>query len=148
MNGLVLRPMTTADVAGVVCVENASFHTPWSMASFYGELENACACYLVALEGETVRGYVGLWIVLDEAQITNVAVAPEVRGRGLGRRLMEAAIACAKAGGARAMTLEVRPSNVAARSLYASFGFVERGRRKDYYADDHEDALLLWLDAL
>lgn len=148
MSGVLVRPMTAADVVGVVAVENASFRRPWSAASFYEELKNPAARYLVAAQGADLCGYVGLWIVLDEAQITNVAVAPAARAGGLGRRLMEAAIACAKAGGARAMTLEVRPSNAAARALYASLGFVERGRRKGYYADDREDALLLWLDAL
>lgn len=148
MSEILLRPMTAADVPGVVAVENASFRTPWPAAAFCEELENARAHYLVAVEDEVVRGYVGVWVVLDEAQITNVAVAAAARGKGLGRKLMERAIACAKARGAAAMTLEVRPSNAVARALYASLGFVERGRRKGYYADDHEDALLLWLDAL
>lgn len=148
MSGRVLRPMTAADIPGVVAVENASFHTPWSENAFREELENPRARYLVALEGNAVRGYAGFWSVLDEAQITNVAVAPEARGGGLGRELMAAAIAWAKEEGAVAMTLEVRPANTPARRLYASFGFVERGRRKGYYADTQEDALLLWLDAL
>jgi len=86
--------------------------------------------------------------VLDQAHVTNVAVAPDKRKRGLGSRLFGHVLASAASEGIASLTLEVRPSNTAALALYHAFGLKEMGRRKHYYSDNGEDALILWLDAL
>ena len=108
------RQMTPEDAAGVELVEKASFAVPWSRQAFWQEAASERAYYLLVLEDEKIIGYAGTWIILDEAQITNVAIAPEYRGRGIGSQLMAALIQAVKARGATAMTLEVRPSNAAA----------------------------------
>lgn len=129
----------------VLAIERVSFPTPWTRQAFVFEiLYNECARYVVALAGGRVVGYAGMWVLVDEAHLTNIAVHPEWRGLGLGRALMEEMLARARSFGVRAMTLEVRPSNLPAVRLYASLGFVERGRRKGYYADTGEDALIMW----
>jgi len=109
------------------------------------KMENDFAFYLVALQGEKVVGYGGMWIVLDEAHITNVAVHPELRGRGVGRALMMELLSRAVVLGAPGITLEVRVSNQVARNLYKSLGFVEKGMRRKYYSDNNEDAIIMWL---
>lgn len=98
-------------------------------------------------EGPVV-GYAGMWIVLDEAHVTNIAVAPEMRGRDIGDALLSELERRARARECRRMTLEVRPSNAVAISLYTKHGFVPRGRRPGYYSDTHEDAIVMWKDEL
>ena len=140
-----IRRMTAADVPAVHPIEEASFTTPWSLRSFYEEMErNACARYLIA-EEETgaALGYAGAWMIFEEGHITNVAVAPAARGRGIGRALMQALMQYAANLGVHYLTLEVRRGNEAARKLYTSLGFVELGVRKGYYEDTGEDALLM-----
>lgn len=138
------REMRPEDAAAVEEIERASFAVPWSRRAFWEEAKNERTLYLVALmEGEIV-GYAGAWILLDEAQITNVAVAPKKRGQGIGRHLMEEMMARAKARGASRMTLEVRPSNAVALTLYKSCGFLDYGRRPHYYQDNGEDAIIMW----
>jgi [ribosomal protein S18]-alanine N-acetyltransferase len=142
-----IEPMQTKDVEEVHAIESRSFRIPWSAGTFYSELlENQFAYYLVAKKGQTLVGYGGMWIILDEAHITNVAVLPEYRGRGLGRRLLRALMDSASSEGARKMTLEVRPSNERALTLYKKHGFVIRGVRKAYYQG--EDAYIMWKDDL
>lgn len=142
-----IEPMQLADVEAVHAIESRSFLTPWSQGTFYSELlENQFAYYLVAKEGESLVGYGGMWIILDEAHITNVAVLPEYRGRGLGEGLLRALMGAALCQGARKMTLEVRPSNNRALNLYKKNGFVVRGVRKGYYQG--EDAYIMWKDDL
>ena len=139
-----VRPLCEADVDAVVRLEEASFHTPWTRADFEGELKNPLALYLVGLEDDELIAYGGSWIVFDECHITNIAVAPPMRGTGVGTELMRELLAAAMARGARSYTLEVRPSNDAAIALYRKFGFIVEGRRKRYYADTGEDALIMW----
>ena len=138
------RQMTPEDAAGVELVEKASFAVPWSRQAFWQEAASERAYYLLVLEDEKIIGYAGTWIILDEAQITNVAIAPEYRGRGIGSQLMKELICQVKARGATAMTLEVRPSNAPAIALYTSFGFRDTGRRPGYYQDNGEDAIIMW----
>lgn len=141
--------MTCDHLDEVLAIEQASFPTPWSRYAFTYELqENEFAHYIVALVQGRVVGYAGMWIVLDEAHVTNVAVHPEFRRRRIGRRLMQELMRRAALLGARRMTLEVRTSNRAARRLYAALGFVERGRRRGYYTDTNEDAVVMWKDSL
>ncbi len=144
-----IRQMQASDIDAVVSVENQSFSTPWSRTAFEEEINgNDLAHYLVVEEEGQLVGYGGFWIVVDEAHVTNVALLPECRGRGLGTLLLEHMILSAKMLGAVSMTLEVRPSNTAARNLYSRRGFVERGLRPNYYAELGEDALIMWLDNL
>ena len=140
--------MTAADVDAVCAIEEATFARPWSRASIENELTNSCARYVVLRRsGETV-GYAGMWLVIDEAHVTNVAIRKDLRGQGLGEKLMRALIQLAADSGMIWMTLEVRRSNAAAQGLYRKLGFVDVGWRKRYYEDNGEDALLMGLENL
>lgn len=139
-----LRP-TSEDLDAVAAIEGASFTDPWSAAEFASLLEVGHTIFLVAEVGERsgIAGYVIATAVLDQAEILNVAVAPEHRGAGLGGGLMDAALLEVERRGAESVFLEVRVSNAAARALYASRGFVEISRRKNYYRTPVEDALVM-----
>lgn len=142
--------MLPDDAVAVEYVEKACFNMPWSRESFWREASNDKAYYLLAIDEDVnkVIGYVGVWILFDEAQITNVAVLPECRDKGIGRQMMMQIIAICKSRGATAMTLEVRPSNARAIYLYESLGFKSVGRRRGYYEDNGEDAEIMWLTNL
>lgn len=144
MNQVCIRRMQTLDIEAVLKVEQASFSTPWSQQAFESEMKNELTCYLVLCEDKKVIGYAGMWIIVDEAHVTNVAVLPAYRGRGLGEKLMFALKETAAARGAVSMTLEVRPSNQTAQNLYEKLGFVRCGARRNYYADTSEDAVIMW----
>jgi ribosomal-protein-alanine N-acetyltransferase len=146
---IMLRRADAGDLDAVVTIERASFtDPPWSRDSFLALVDSPRAYFTVACEspGGGVIGYVVAWFVADEAEIANLAVAPERRGRGVGSRLLDAALAEARVAGARVVHLEVRDSNAAARALYGSRGFSPVGRRRHYYRDPVEDALLLRRD--
>jgi ribosomal-protein-alanine N-acetyltransferase len=144
-----IRAMELSDIDAVLAVEQVSFVTPWSRAAFVAEIDdNDLACYLVVEVDGQVIGYGGMWIIFDEAHVTNVALLPAFRGRGLGTMLMDSLCALAKALGAARMTLEVRPSNRAAQRLYGKLGFVACGVRPGYYTDTKEDAVIMWRDRL
>ncbi|NLO93912.1 MAG: ribosomal protein S18-alanine N-acetyltransferase [Clostridiaceae bacterium] len=141
----VVRSMKKQDVDGVYEVERASFTSPWTKYMLVEELSNSKAHYMVIDADGEILGYCGFWKIIDEAHITNVAVHPEYRGQGYGRVLISAMIQRAKELDVIAMTLEVRVSNDIAISLYKDFGFVASGVRKNYYQDNSEDALIMWL---
>lgn len=142
-------PMEPEHLDAVMAIENVSFPIPWRREAFLFEiLLNETADYVVALYRDQVVGYGGMWLVLDEAHITNIAVHPDCRGRGIGRRILQELIKRAALRGATKMTLEVRPSNLIARKLYRDLGFEEKGVRKRYYQDNHEDAIIMWLEDL
>jgi ribosomal-protein-alanine N-acetyltransferase len=144
-----IRMMNPADIDIVLIVEEQCFAVPWSRAAFEAEIEdNDLAHYFVAQVDGQVVGYAGMWIILDEAHITNVAVLPAFQRRGFGEKLMDALMALAKFKGAASMTLEVRVSNVDAQRLYRRMGFAARGLRRQYYTDTQEDALIMWRDNL
>lgn len=144
-----IRPMLLSDIDAVLAVEQVSFITPWSRDAFVAEAgDNDLAVYLVIEADGQVIGYAGMWVILDEAHVTNVAVLPAFRGRRFGERMMRALIDKARSRGARRMTLEVRPSNAAALGLYGKLGFAPCGLRPRYYSDTHEDAVIMWLDEL
>lgn len=139
-----IRPMVRADVPRVYEIECACFRSPWSKASLAGELRNDVAHYHVYdCEGK-VAGYAGMWVLYEEAHITNIAVVAEFRGRGFARALMLSMMETARRFGATSMTLEVRENNFIAQSLYKSLDFVQNGYRSRYYSDTGEGALLLW----
>lgn len=140
------RFMTMQDVGAVAELERLSFTTPWPHEAFVNELtKNPNARYVVVVHQNRVIAYCGMWIVLDEAHITNVAVHPLYRGKKVGLRLMQKMMGVALACGAKSMTLEVRPSNTVARRMYAKLGFKEHGVRKNYYSDNNEDAIIMWV---
>ncbi|MCA1032901.1 ribosomal protein S18-alanine N-acetyltransferase [Bacillus timonensis] len=143
---ITFRNMTIEDIDAIVEIEELSFATPWSRESFYNELiNNHFATYIVMVDGEKIIGYCGMWIIVDEAHITNIAVLPHYRGKKLGEALLTQAIKCAEELGAISITLEVRVSNIVAQSLYRKFGFKDGGIRKQYYSDNLEDALVMWV---
>ena len=135
--------MTRDDIAALVTIETESFPTPWTENNFAVELDNPFARFFVYDDGGTVVGYYGAWRVVDEWDIADIAVRADRRRQGIGRALLEHLLATARAEGVRDVTLEVRPSNIAARALYEAFGFCEEGRRPRYYLNG-EDALILW----
>ncbi|AKS37205.1 alanine acetyltransferase [Anoxybacillus gonensis] len=138
--------MTLQDLDRIVEIEQLSFTLPWSRSSFYQELiNNRYARYIVMEHDGQIIGYCGMWLVMDEAHITNIAVLPEFRGKKLGEALMKQAMALAREEGAQTMTLEVRVSNTVAQSLYRKLGFLNGGIRKRYYSDNQEDALVMWV---
>ncbi|MFV1969572.1 MAG: ribosomal protein S18-alanine N-acetyltransferase [Acidimicrobiia bacterium] len=138
-----IREMTRGDIPAVAALEAEVYAQPWSPRVFFDELAMDNREYLVVTNGESgIVGYGGLLVVDEDAHITTLAVAPEVRGRQLGKRLMLALVDQALGVGARHLTLEVRLSNSSARGLYELFGFAPVGRRKNYYKD--EDALVMW----
>lgn len=142
------RKMTLEDVPAVHAIELATFPTPWTLDSFYYEVnENKFSHYLVAENkaGELV-GFCGVWLVVDAAQITNVAVVETVRGQGIGEALMREAIRVAKEANMDTMSLEVRVTNTVAQNLYRKLGFQDGGIRKGYYTDNQEDALVMWVN--
>jgi ribosomal-protein-alanine N-acetyltransferase len=136
--------MNSGDLDRVVAIETLSFPTPWSRNAFESELDNDFALYLVAETDGLVIGYAGMWVIMDEGHITNVAVHPEHRGCRTAKSLLLKLIGWGVLRGVRRVTLEVRPSNRAALNLYYRMGFVPAGRRKGYYSDTGEDAVIMW----
>ena len=126
-------------------IEKLCFSTPWSEKQILDELENPLAAYFVAMDGDTVAGYIGSQTVLGEACVMNVAVHPNYRGRGVSTLLMQALVDHCKATDCTLLTLEVRESNEPALGLYRSFGFALQGKRRNYYTDPREDALIMTL---
>ncbi len=144
-----IRRMRREDIDAVLCVEESVFSTPWSRSSFETEVdENTLAYYFVAVVDGKVVGYAGMWVILDEAHVTNVAVLPAFWGQGIGRKLLTELMECARLRKAESMTLEVRVSNERAKNLYAQMGFVSHGVRAGYYSDTREDALIMWREKL
>ncbi|MDQ0485163.1 ribosomal protein S18-alanine N-acetyltransferase [Guptibacillus hwajinpoensis] len=140
------RSMTVEDIEAVMRIEKATFPTPWSRTAFYNEVViNHFATYLLLEVGEEIAGYCGVWVIIDEAHITNIALHPNYRGMKLGEALLKRAIDFAKSRGALKMTLEVRVSNTIAQNLYRKYGFEEGSIRKNYYTDNQEDALVMWV---
>ena len=148
MSDITVGLMTEADVETVHAIEVACFKTPWSKAAFYREVtENACARYVVVREDGEPIAYAGVWFVLDEGHITNIAVRPDRRGMGYGELVTRSMIQLAADSGMNWMTLEVRRSNKIAQSLYHKLGFIDVGYRKRYY-ENEEDALVMALEHL
>ena len=141
---ILLRPMGLPDMDDVQEIEKGCFSVPWSRESFEKEIaENKCARYLVAEREGRVIAYAGMWLVIDEAHVTNIAVHPAYRGKGYGERVTRALMGMASKLGMTWMTLEVRRSNLVAQSLYRKLGFIDVGYRKRYYEDNQEDALIM-----
>ena len=135
--------MNAAHVAQVAQLEKICFSDPWSERSIASELDNQLAFWLVATEGETVAGYIGSQTVMDETDMMNVAVHPDFRRQGIAETLIQSLVEHLKTMDSHCLTLEVRASNVPAIALYEKLDFREIGRRKNYYRNPKEDALIL-----
>ncbi|MDY0406458.1 ribosomal protein S18-alanine N-acetyltransferase [Virgibacillus sp. 179-BFC.A HS] len=141
-----IRPMTLADIEAVMEVETATYASPWQRHIFYQEIaQNFHAHYFVLELGGLVIGYAGMWVVMDDAQITNIAILPAYRGRKFGDRLFRFLLGKAIMLGAEHLSLEVRVSNHIAQRMYRKFGLVKGGIRKNYYTDNQEDAMVMWV---
>jgi len=144
-----LRPATADDLPQIARIEQAAHRHPWTAPMLAAELENSQSRLVVAVgagqagQAAVIVGYMVSWLVADELHVQNVATDPAFRRQGVGRALMAEAEGYALARGAQLATLEVRPSNTEARALYASFGYEQVGRRRGYYQEDGEDALVL-----
>lgn len=151
---LTIEPMTEEDLDWVASLEEATFSMPWSKEAFREEIGLPDRLFVVAKlyagthteEGAQCEGvgYSGMFLSFDEGEITNVAVNPEFRGRGIGYQMLDAQMKMAKERGASSFTLEVRTSNANAIHLYEKLGFVSEGVRKNFYQRPVEDALIMW----
>ncbi|ADU28645.1 ribosomal protein S18-alanine N-acetyltransferase [Evansella cellulosilytica] len=141
-----VRRMDISDLGDVLEVELDAFPNPWSRKAFINELTtNQFAYYIVAVVEGRVVGYAGVWVVIDEAHITNIAVHSAYQRMGIGDLLLKGILEIAKMLGANKATLEVRVSNDKAKSLYEKHGFENGGIRKNYYTDNNEDAQIMWV---
>lgn len=137
--------MKEEDIDEVLHISNLSLKESWSRESLLKELTNPLAKYFLIKNDKKVLGFAGVWIIVDEGHITNVAIHPDFRGKGLGTQLMNSLIKGCKAEKCTSITLEVRESNSPALKLYEKLGFDAAGKRKKYYSDNGEDAIIMWL---
>jgi ribosomal-protein-alanine N-acetyltransferase len=141
-----ISPMVLEDLDDIEEIEGLSFTIPWTRQAFVRELcENPIARYFTVRDKGRAVAYGGMWIIVDEAHITNLAVHPEYRGKGIGRMLLKGMIDYGIENGIESFTLEVRESNLIAINLYSQLGFKKAGIRKCYYSDTNENALVMWL---
>jgi len=140
---MIILKMNECHVSSVAALEKICFSDPWSENSVASELKNKLALWLVAEEKGAVAGYIGSQTCGDESDVMNVAVHPDFRRKGIAEALVNALVAELKAIGSRCLTREVRASNAPAIALYEKMGFAEIGRRKNYYRNPREDALIL-----
>ena len=149
-NGIIFLNANTIDayIDDMIAIEQACFAQPWSRKAYLGEAKkNHLANYVGYAEAGRLWGYGGFWLILEEGHISNIAVHPAYRGRGIGKQVVQALILLCAAKGGKRMTLEVRTSNTAAIHLYEQLGFQNAGIRKAFYTDNNEDAYIMWLEA-
>lgn len=138
-------PMEMSHIDQVVEIEEQCFAISWTKADFIREInENKLAIYFVAIYNDKVAGYAGMWHVVTEGHITNIAVLPEYQGQGIGDALVQALLATAEEREMIGVTLEVKIGNSKAQKLYVKYGFRSEGIRKRYYEDTGEDAIIMW----
>lgn len=144
---LEFRLMQLNDIPDVLEIEHEAFTLPWTEEAFRNELTmNHFAKYMIMeLDGQAI-GYAGMWTIMDEAHITNIAIREAYRGRKLGDKLLDELMQTASYLGMERMTLEVRVTNQIAQGLYEKKGFKPAGVRKGYYSDNNEDAVIMWAD--
>lgn len=147
MTEMRIRKMEQLDIKDVMEIDQQTFTSPWNEEIFIHEVnENNYAHYFIVETDKEIIGYVGLWIVYEDAQITNIALLKKYRGYKIGEKLFGYALQYAHKQGAERLSLEVRMSNIVAQNLYRKFGLVPGGIRKKYYTDDNEDALVMWVN--
>lgn len=140
---MIYTKMTEAHVPQIAALENICFNDPWSENSIRSELDNKLSLWVVAVDDDLVVGYVGSQTVLGETDMMNIAVHPDYRKKGIGTGLIVSLIGALEQRGSHSLMLEVRASNAPAISVYQKLGFAEVGRRKNYYRNPKEDALIL-----
>lgn len=142
---LIVRQAEERDIKPMAEMDILCFSAPWSEESFEKEImENRMAFYIIAEIDDRMVGYAGLWCIVDEGHITNVAVHPDFRRKGIGEAMLSVMLDHTVKNGILSHTLEVRASNAPAISLYSKFGFEPAGIRKNYYEDNGEDAIIMW----
>jgi ribosomal-protein-alanine N-acetyltransferase len=149
LSGFHIRKMTEADIERVIEIDQVSFSLPWPASSFHYEVKDNLASrhWVAEIEGRVVAMMVG-WLIVDELHVATIATHPDYRGRGIGTQLLVHALFSAIDEGIVRAFLEVRENNAVAIKMYKGLGFVEDGRREGYYADNHEDAILMSLNDL
>ena len=130
------------DVSDVLVINNLCFNPPWSLETLESEIKNKFSKYIVLKQDDKVIGYAGIWLIIDEAHITSIAIHPNFRNFGYGSLLLNEVLKLCNEFVIPSITLEVRANNTAAKNLYKKFGFTEEGIRKNYY-EDNEDAILM-----
>ena len=146
---ILIRKMEIEDLDRIMEIEKECFTTPWSRESFVMEItKNELARYIVAEIDGLVVGYGGIWVIVGEGHITNIAVTSSYRKKGAGKKIVEGLIDISRDMELVSMTLEVRKSNIAAQNLYKQYGFLSCGIRPNYYPDDNEDAIIMWKNSM
>jgi ribosomal-protein-alanine N-acetyltransferase len=146
MKWIRLRRATAEDIEEIYKIEESCFPTPWAKNDLLKDLkENPLATYMIAETVGEIIGYAALWTVLDEGHVLNVAMRQDMRAQGIATMLLSSLLEAGRKKGSRNFTLEVRPSNKSAIALYEKFGFKRVGTRKNYYEDNKEDAIIMWL---
>ena len=145
MAQLIIRQAEAKDILAIEGLEQVCFSDPWSYESLEHDiLNNKLSFYIVAEVEGVVCGYVGIWNIVDEGHITNVAVSPDYRRKHIASNMLDVLIASCQEAGVERFTLEVRAGNEPAKALYAGKGFKEISVRKGYYQDNGEDAIIMW----
>jgi ribosomal-protein-alanine N-acetyltransferase len=146
---LLIRKMTLEDLSAVIELDQMSFSLPWPERSFRFELTDnpASRCWVAEVDGK-LAGMIVVWLLVDEAHVATLATHPDFRRRGIAKMLLSHALRKLLAEGARSSFLEVRVSNLPAQQMYRKFGYQEAGRKRGYYKDNNEDAVLMTLDTL
>ena len=144
MKGAQIVALAAEHIDDILKIAGESNGSPWSRQSFEQEGGHALGVFIVAKVGGRVVAYAGAWVIADECHVTTIAVSPEHRQKGLGRRLMVELMERSKERGAVCATLEVRSGNVAALAMYERLGFKSAGMRKAYYPNNREDAVVMW----
>ncbi len=139
-----IRKMEHRDIKSVAQLERQCFSRPWSEQSLEQEVDNQNSLFLVYEDNQEIIGYIGMYLIIDEADITNIAVSEIHRGKGYGKQLLQEAVKRIFAEGYQALTLEVRKSNCPAICLYERAGFQIEGERKNFYECPAEDAFIMW----
>ncbi len=145
----IIRKMTLEDIPAVLDLDHRSFSLPWPERSFRFEIteNSASRCWVADLDGKVV-GMIVVWLIVDEAHVATIAAHPDFRRQGIAKSLLAYALLHLIEEGARSSFLEVRESNRAAQEMYRKFGYEETGRRRRYYSDNDEDAILMNLNSL
>jgi len=144
MNEIIISEMKLEHIDEVYNIFINSLKVKWSVKDFKKELENRLARYFVAIQDDTVVGFGGMWVIIDEAHITNIAVHPDLRRSGIGDKLLRHMYKFCADHNIIGITLEVRENNLVAQNFYKNLGFSVEGRRKKYYQDTGEDAIIMW----
>jgi ribosomal-protein-alanine N-acetyltransferase len=149
MSDVLIRKMILADLDQVIAIDQVSFSLPWPQRSFQYELTDnfTSRSWVAEVDGRIAAMMVG-WLIVDELHVATIATHPDYRGHGIGKQILVHSLLAAREEGAIRAFLEVRESNVIALNMYRSLGFFEDGRRKEYYKDNNEDAILMSLNDL